>query len=97
MKSSGGSTTCLLLHLNKIHQININQDANQPPPVKMTRIMEDFLTKKSMEEEISNLAATDGFSFNSIAKSSFIQTNLHDQRGKYDKLPPTLQMESGIW
>lgn len=52
MKSSGGSTTSLILHLKKIHQIEINQDANQNPE-KMTRTIEDFLTKKSMEEEIS--------------------------------------------
>uniref|UniRef100_A0A0L8HX16 BED-type domain-containing protein n=1 Tax=Octopus bimaculoides TaxID=37653 RepID=A0A0L8HX16_OCTBM len=87
MKSSGGSTTSLILHLKKIHQIDINQDANQPP-VKMTRTMEHFLTKKSMEE-VSKLAAMDGFSFNSIAKSDFIQRNLHSQRSKYDKLQPT--------
>uniref|UniRef100_A0A0L8GLA9 BED-type domain-containing protein n=1 Tax=Octopus bimaculoides TaxID=37653 RepID=A0A0L8GLA9_OCTBM len=87
MKSSGGSTTSLILHLKKIHQIDINQDANQPP-VKMTRTMEHFLTKKSMEE-VSKLAAMDGFSFNSITKSDFIQRNLHSQRGKYDKSQPT--------
>ncbi|CAI9729630.1 Hypothetical predicted protein [Octopus vulgaris] len=87
MKSSGGSTTSLILHLKKLHQIDINQDTNQPP-VKMTTTMEHILTKKSMEE-VSNLSATDGFSFNSIAKSDFIQRNLHSQRGKYDKLQPT--------
>ncbi|CAI9728541.1 Hypothetical predicted protein [Octopus vulgaris] len=42
-----------------------------------------------MEEEVSKLAAMDGFSFNSIAKSDFIQRNLHSQRGKDDKLQPT--------
>ncbi|CAI9731260.1 Hypothetical predicted protein [Octopus vulgaris] len=42
-----------------------------------------------MEEEVSKLAAMDGFSFNSIAKSNFIQRNLHSQRDKYDKLQPT--------
>ncbi|CAI9737666.1 Hypothetical predicted protein [Octopus vulgaris] len=41
-----------------------------------------------MEEKVSKLAAMDGFSFNSIAKSDFIQRNLHSQRGKYDKLQP---------
>ncbi|CAI9723312.1 Hypothetical predicted protein [Octopus vulgaris] len=39
-------------------------------------------------EEVSKLAAMDGFSFNSIAKSDFIQRNHHSQRGKYDKLQP---------
>ncbi|CAI9717803.1 BED-type domain-containing protein [Octopus vulgaris] len=88
MKTSGRSSTSLILHLKKIHQIDINQDANQPP-VKMTRKMEHFLRKKSMEEEVSKLAAMGGFSFNSITKSNFIQRNLHSQRGKYDKLQPT--------
>ncbi|CAI9722164.1 Hypothetical predicted protein [Octopus vulgaris] len=40
-------------------------------------------------EEVSKLAAMDGFSFNAIAKSDFIQRNLHSQSGKYDKLQPT--------
>ncbi|CAI9716704.1 protein mono-ADP-ribosyltransferase PARP14-like [Octopus vulgaris] len=42
-----------------------------------------------MDEDVSKLAAMDGFSFNSIAKSDFIQRILHSQRGKYDKLQPT--------
>ena len=88
MKSSGGSTTSLILHLKKIHQIDVKEGSDQPL-AKMARTMVDFLQKKSMEEEISRLAAIDGFSFNSIAKSNFIQTNLHDQSAKYNRLPPT--------
>ncbi|OAF65814.1 hypothetical protein A3Q56_06470, partial [Intoshia linei] len=71
----------------KLHQIDINEYKNQSP-VNITRRLEKFLIKKSMEE-ISKLVAMDGFSFNSIAKSNNIQTNLQVQKGKYDKLPPT--------
>ncbi len=88
MKSSGGSTTSLIAHLKKIHQIDIKSEMDQPP-VKLARTLENFLTKKSMEEEISKLAASDGFSFNSIANSTFLQSSLQLQKSKYDKPPPT--------
>lgn len=58
------------------------------PPVKFTRIMQDILTNKSMEEDVSKLADVEGFPFNSLAKYYFIQTNLHRHRGKYDNSQP---------
>ena len=79
-----GTTTGLLSHLRSKHKID---DINKPNAATQPSLSRFIVTKKrSMEEEISRLAALDGFSFNKIATSNFIQNSL--RTNTYDKTPP---------
>ena len=72
------------LHLKRKHQIcTVNTS-------KVARNDEssNFEQLKSMEVEIARMAAVDGFAFNAIANSEFMQSNLAKTADQYDKPPP---------
>ena len=87
IKCVGGSTSGLFVHLKAAHKITDFDLNNEGETVKKQKTLTPFITTKSIDEEISKLAALDGLSFNCIASSHFIQENL--KRNKYDKPPPT--------
>lgn len=84
LKCAGGSTSSLNYHLNAYHDGGINDGPSQS---KKQRKIEDFLNKKSIEEDVARLASEDGLSFNRIAKSAFIQESF--KKYNYDKSPPS--------
>ena len=68
LKCGGGSTSSLKNHIKDIHKLddaNESTAAGDPltPPQKKQKLVHEFTTKKSMEEEVAKLACTDGISF----------------------------------
>ncbi|CAB4063780.1 unnamed protein product [Lepeophtheirus salmonis] len=71
LKSTGGSTTGLFVHIKSVHNITETDLKTESEIIKKQKTLTSFRTSnpKSIEEEIVQLAVFDGFSFNCIANS----------------------------
>ena len=77
MLCKGGSTSGLFRHLKSKHNLNSSENKDQScfkkVKVQQTLILPFVSVKKeSLQGIVSQLAAVDGFSINSIGKSKFI-------------------------
>lgn len=70
-----GNTTTLRRHLLTKHRIDVDNTEPESSSKRM-KTMDSFLTKTSLEEIVSKLAAIDGFTIRGIAKSEFIRSSL---------------------
>jgi hypothetical protein len=75
-KKSLNLPVVLNLHYHTIKNA-YNNDINDVPAEKQMKTTEMFLQKRSMEEEIAEMACYYGMTFNTIASCRFIQENLH--------------------
>lgn len=99
LSCKGSSTSGLIRHLAGVHKIYKDGDgpaskspSSKSPPSKQQRISESPLMKAlqkdqkpSLEEVVSRMAAVDGFSFNQINTSDFIQHSLKKDGYKVSK------------
>ena len=82
LKCGGGSTSTLKNHLKNVHKLDANVSpviVVDSPPQKKQKLVHEYTKKKSMEEQVAQLACVDGICFATIAKSEFIQENLQEQ------------------
>ncbi|KAI8122766.1 hypothetical protein CVS40_6558 [Lucilia cuprina] len=77
----GSSTSGLVKHLTKIHHLdqkseNKNIDAEDSPPIKRQRNIDDYVKSDDLNVTLAKLAAFDGISIRTITRSSFIRESL---------------------
>lgn len=93
------NTTGMINHLKLIHRINvlksksnINDDVNEESVsvVKRDTGILKFLRRESLGEILAKCAASDGFSFNAIAKSEAIQDYVKSRNFNMPKSPKTV-------
>ena len=72
----------MLRHLISQHQINLQKETTCGSILNSTasRTIDSFLKKRSIEEEVSRMAAIDGFSLEQIAKSEVVRGYLSNKK-----------------
>ncbi len=61
LKCGGGSMSSLSYHLKVVHGVG---DSEVKLELKKQRTLQQFIRKRSIEEDVARLASEDGFSFN---------------------------------
>lgn len=94
IKCKGGTTSGLVSHLKTQHGQLLHQEKiaeAQEDKLAPKQSLIKFTSPQSFEEQISELVAADGFSFNQVATSNFIRQNLFRSFGKSLKSPSAVK------
>lgn len=84
------STSNMRKHLDCIHSIKLENTVAAIAQVSSSNNLDNYLKKRSIEEQISRLAAVDGLTIRQITQSEFIRNAFSDKRMKLPQSENTI-------